>query len=74
MIFLTGEEEIESACKLIKKEVQKLGEATFPLAVIPLYSTLPPQLQQKIFEEPPAGNKKGPGRKCIVATNIAETS
>ena len=46
-----------------------------PLSVIPLYSSLPPKQQQKIFEDPPLPNKKGKvGRKCVVATNIAETS
>ena len=32
-------------------------------------------LQQKIFDDSPGVNKNGiPGRKCIVSTNIAETS
>lgn len=32
-------------------------------------------MQQKIFDAPPPTNKKGiPGRKCVIATNIAETS
>lgn len=45
------------------------------ISVIPLYSTLPPHLQQKIFDSAPPVNKKGIlGRKCVVATNIAETS
>jgi pre-mRNA-splicing factor ATP-dependent RNA helicase DHX15/PRP43 len=40
--------------------------------IVPLYSTLPPQMQQRIFDPPPPPNKKGiPGRKIIVATNIA---
>lgn len=43
--------------------------------VIPLYSTLPPAMQQRIFDNPPPVNKFGfKGRKCVVATNIAETS
>lgn len=43
--------------------------------MIPLYSTLPPALQQKVFDDAPGPNKKGiPGRKCICSTNIAETS
>ena len=46
-----------------------------PISVIPLYSTLPPLQQQRIFEPAPKPNKKGlKGRKVIVATNIAETS
>jgi pre-mRNA-splicing factor ATP-dependent RNA helicase DHX15/PRP43 len=47
-----------------------------PLKVYPLYGTLPPAQQQKIFEPAPPPRKEGgrPGRKCIIATNIAETS
>ena len=43
--------------------------------VVPLYSSLPPHQQQRIFDAAPPKNKKGiPGRKIVVATNIAETS
>ena len=42
---------------------------------IPLYSTLPPNLQQRIFEPPPSRKANGAiGRKGVVSTNIAETS
>lgn len=45
------------------------------MLVVPLYSTLPPHQQQKIFDPAPPKNKKGIlGRKIVVATNIAETS
>ena len=72
---MTGEEEIENACKQIRKEVEKLGEEVSPIDVIPLYSTLSPVQQKRIFDPPPPANKKGlPGRKCIVSTNVAETS
>ena len=75
LLFLTGEEEIESACVEIRSEIAELGDEVGYANVIPLYSTLPPYLQQKIFDNPPGKNKKGkPGRKIIVATNIAETS
>ena len=75
LLFLTGEEEIETACRDIRREVSKIGEEVGPLSVVPLYSTLPPQMQQRIFDPPPAPNKRGiAGRKCVVATNIAETS
>ncbi|KNE86846.1 hypothetical protein PSTG_19787, partial [Puccinia striiformis f. sp. tritici PST-78] len=40
-----------------------------PLAVLPIYSQMPADLQAKIFESTQDGR-----RKCIVATNIAETS
>ncbi|PSC68964.1 putative pre-mRNA-splicing factor ATP-dependent RNA helicase [Micractinium conductrix] len=76
LVFLTGEEEIEDACRKIVKEVNNMGEAVGPIKVYPLYSTLPPQQQQRIFDPaPPAARPGGPaGRKIIVSTNIAETS
>ena len=73
-MFLTGQEEIEEACKKLRKEVENLGSDVGELKTIPLYSTLPPVLQQKIFEEAPPNKDGKIGRKCIVSTNIAETS
>eukprot|EP01025_Chloroclados_australasicus_P055757 TRINITY_DN6830_c0_g1_i3.p1 TRINITY_DN6830_c0_g1~~TRINITY_DN6830_c0_g1_i3.p1 ORF type:complete len:736 (+),score=89.37 TRINITY_DN6830_c0_g1_i3:2-2209(+) len=76
LLFLTGEEEIEDACKKINRELQPIGETVGPVKVLPLYSTLPPQQQQRIFESAPDPlTPDGPaGRKIVVATNIAETS
>ena len=42
LLFLTGEEEIEDACRKIKKEVNSLGEKIGPAKVLALYSSLPP--------------------------------
>ncbi|VDK74500.1 unnamed protein product [Litomosoides sigmodontis] len=75
LLFLTGQEEIEEACKRIKREIDNLGPEIGELKCIPLYSTLPPNLQQRIFEPPPPKRPNGAiGRKCVVSTNIAETS
>ena len=76
LVFLTGEEEIEDACRKIAREVQNLGDQVGPVKAVPLYSTLPPAMQQKIFEAAPPPAKEGgpPGRKIVVSTNIAETS
>ncbi|KAK2735394.1 pre-mRNA splicing factor ATP-dependent RNA helicase prp43 [Colletotrichum kahawae] len=78
LLFLTGEEEIEDACRKINLEADEMIREidAGPLVVYPLYGTLPPHQQQKIFDKAPAPYKKGgrPGRKVIVATNIAETS
>jgi pre-mRNA-splicing factor ATP-dependent RNA helicase DHX15/PRP43 len=75
LIFLTGEEEIENACANIKSEIRDLKDSVGYASIIPLYSTLPPHQQQKIFSPAPGKNEKGiPGRKIIIATNIAETS
>ncbi len=78
LLFLTGEEEIEDACRKIQLEADEMiREADAgPLVVYPLYGTLPPAQQEKIFLPAPPARKTGgrPGRKVIVGTNIAETS
>ena len=52
-----------------------MGPEIGELRWIPLYSTLPPQQQQRIFDAPPPKRPNGAiGRKCVVSTNIAETS
>ncbi len=68
-------QEIEEACKRIKREVDNLGPEVGDLKCIPLYSTLPPNLQQRIFEQAPPKKPNGAiGRKVVISTNIAETS
>ncbi|CAL8578598.1 DEAH-box ATP-dependent RNA helicase prp43 [Xanthoria parietina] len=78
LLFLTGEEEIEDACRKINLEVDEMIREVDagPLKVYPLYGTLPPMQQQRIFDPAPTSRIPGgrPGRKCIVSTNIAETS
>lgn len=75
LLFLTGQEEIEDACKRIKREIDNIGPDAGELKCIPLYSTLPPNLQQRIFEAAPPNRPTGEiGRKVVVSTNIAETS
>ncbi|KAF9492401.1 P-loop containing nucleoside triphosphate hydrolase protein [Pleurotus eryngii] len=80
LLFLTGEEEIEDACKKIKLEADDLvnqdPSSVGPIVCIPLYSSLPPMQQQRIFDPAPAARRPGypSGRKVVVSTNIAETS
>lgn len=75
LMFLTGQEEIEEACKRVKREIDNLGPEVGELKCIPLYSSLPPNMQQKIFEPAPPPRQNGAiGRKVVISTNIAETS
>eukprot|EP01013_Petalomonas_cantuscygni_P001255 TRINITY_DN11276_c0_g1_i1.p1 TRINITY_DN11276_c0_g1~~TRINITY_DN11276_c0_g1_i1.p1 ORF type:complete len:881 (+),score=208.08 TRINITY_DN11276_c0_g1_i1:90-2732(+) len=64
LCFLTGEEEIERVCDELAN-----GEGGETLTVLPLFSSLPPHLQRRVFEPPAPGT-----RKVVVSTNIAETS
>merc|ERR1719217_1911146 len=66
LLFLCGEEEIETACVEIEARADTSKK---PLIVYPLYSSLPMQQQRKVFPPAPEGT-----RKIIVSTNIAETS
>ncbi|KAI0770981.1 P-loop containing nucleoside triphosphate hydrolase protein [Trametes elegans] len=68
LVFMTGQEDIEVTCQVIQERLSQLDEPA-PLAVLPIYSQMPADLQAKIFEPTPDGR-----RKVIVATNIAETS
>ncbi|KDO16140.1 pre-mRNA-splicing factor ATP-dependent RNA helicase [Saprolegnia parasitica CBS 223.65] len=77
LLFLTGQEEIDTAVRQIQAECCALDQKKVgPVDVWPLYSTLPPAQQQKIFSSAPRPAFEGgpPGRKIVVATNIAETS
>lgn len=63
---MTGQEDIEATCILIAERLKKI-EHTKAMLVLPIYSQLSSDIQAKIFES-------SNFRKCIVATNIAETS
>lgn len=69
LVFLTGQDDIEMCATEISDTAQKLGNRAAPLIVAPIYSSMPSELQQKIFDPTPAGS-----RKVVLATNIAETS
>ncbi|KAK4486075.1 hypothetical protein RD792_008741 [Penstemon davidsonii] len=72
LIFMTGQDEIEATCYALAERMEQLtaSKKEAPkLLILPIYSQLPADLQAKIFQKAEEG-----ARKCIVATNIAETS
>ncbi|KAJ8594004.1 P-loop containing nucleoside triphosphate hydrolase protein [Rhizopogon salebrosus TDB-379] len=69
LIFLPGQEDIESLEKSIKMYARRLPEERMSVLVCPMYAALPPAQQARIFSITPPNT-----RKCILATNIAETS
>ncbi|RWA08850.1 hypothetical protein EKO27_g6264 [Xylaria grammica] len=70
LAFLTGQEEIEAAQRLIEEHCATLASNVPKLHVSPLYGQLSIQAQQDAFQ--PAKTKYT--RKVVLATNIAETS
>ena len=68
LIFMTGQEDIETTCDVLRDKLEGLDDPP-PLLILPIYSQLPADLQAKIFDRAEKGQ-----RKCIIATNIAETS
>lgn len=68
LIFMPGQEDIEVTCEVLAERLGEIDNAP-QLSILPIYSQLPSDLQAKIFQKSPDGL-----RKCVVATNIAETS
>ncbi|EFN74342.1 Putative pre-mRNA-splicing factor ATP-dependent RNA helicase DHX16 [Camponotus floridanus] len=69
LVFLTGQEEIETCQEILQERVRRLGSKLAELLILPVYANLPSDMQIKIFQPTPPG-----ARKVVLATNIAETS
>ncbi|KAF2077322.1 hypothetical protein CYY_001388 [Polysphondylium violaceum] len=69
LVFFTGQEEVDSAAEMLMQRTRGLGTKIKELVITRIYSTLPTDLQAKIFEPTPPN-----ARKVVLATNIAETS
>nr|NVI75419.1 lethal (2) 37Cb [Cucujiformia]NVI75467.1 lethal (2) 37Cb [Cucujiformia] len=67
LVFLTGQDEIETCQELLTDRIRRLGSKVKELIILPVYANLPSDMQAKIFEPTPPG-----ARKVILATNIAE--
>ncbi|KAH8083945.1 helicase [Aureococcus anophagefferens] len=72
LVFLTGEAEIEDVCARLRGEAAKVGPERGELVVYPLYSSLPPRAQKRIFDAAPGPKFAGamPGRKCVYNPRI----
>uniref|UniRef100_A0A7E4UXC1 RNA helicase n=1 Tax=Panagrellus redivivus TaxID=6233 RepID=A0A7E4UXC1_PANRE len=75
LVFLTGQEEIDTACEILHERMKRISEGKTgsnrvpELQAWPVYGALPSEMQSRIFDPAPPGT-----RKVVIATNIAETS
>ncbi|KAJ3660361.1 hypothetical protein Zmor_004812 [Zophobas morio] len=71
LIFLTGQEEVDRAVRLLKEHATNIEQADKKekMFILPMYGSLPYHEQLKVFKSAPDGY-----RKVVVATNVAETS
>lgn len=85
LVFLTGQDEIERACSLLRAALKDESAPDRELLVLPIYAALTSEQQSKVFKHPRFLLPKGASetmpngaprllRKCVIATNIAETS
>ncbi|GLB41932.1 putative RNA helicase [Lyophyllum shimeji] len=69
LIFLPGQEDIESLEKSIKLFASQLPKDEMEVLTCPMYASQAPGQNAKVFAATPPKT-----RKCILSTNIAETS
>lgn len=76
LLFLTGREEIDAACIMLRERLQEAIERAptpqkrpRPLHPVPLHGSLSKEAQLKAFVAAPRG-----ARKIVVSTNLAEAS
>ncbi|KAF8230540.1 P-loop containing nucleoside triphosphate hydrolase protein [Tricholoma matsutake] len=69
LIFLPGQEDIESLEKSIRLFANRLPQDAAEVLICPMYAAQSPGQNTKVFMATPPNT-----RKCILATNIAETS
>lgn len=69
LCFLTGQEEIEDAKRVLEARQKMLPQNVPDYLVLTIYAAMPYEKQLLVFDKAPNGQ-----RKIILATNIAETS
>jgi len=58
LVFLTGQEEIDTACEILYERMKSLGPDVPELVILPVYSALPSEMQTRIFDPAPPGSRK----------------
>ena len=49
LVFLTGQEEIETCQEILTEKTRKLGSKIKELVIVPIYANLPSDMQVRLF-------------------------
>uniref|UniRef100_A0A5F8GDQ9 ATP-dependent RNA helicase DHX8 n=1 Tax=Monodelphis domestica TaxID=13616 RepID=A0A5F8GDQ9_MONDO len=63
LVFLTGQEEIDTACEILYERMKSLGPDVPELIILPVYSALPSEMQTRIFDPAPPGSRKAQAKQ-----------
>ncbi|KNC83419.1 ATP-dependent RNA helicase DHX35, variant [Sphaeroforma arctica JP610] len=69
LVFLTGQDEVDQVVDMLSDRASSVSDARLRLLPMPLYASLPSEMQMRVFQPVARGC-----RKVVIATNIAETS
>ncbi|KAH9914040.1 P-loop containing nucleoside triphosphate hydrolase protein [Fomitopsis serialis] len=58
LLFLTGQEEIDTTCEILYERLKALGQKVPELIILPIYSALPSEVQPRVFDPTPPGSRK----------------
>lgn len=58
LVFLTGQEEIESVERSVQDQIRQLPEGSRNILTCPIFSSLPSEQQMRVFAPTPAGFRK----------------
>lgn len=70
LVFLTGQEEIDTACEVLYERMKKLGQDLPELLILPVYGALPSEMQTRIFDPAPLGSRKVSEISCLKILNL----
>ena len=63
MYAALGQEEIDTSCEILYERMKSLGPDVPELVILPVYSSLPSEVQTRIFDPAPPGSRK----VCVIA-------
>lgn len=69
LLFLTDQEEIDTACGILCERMKALGPKVPELIILSISVAVPSKVQSRVFKPTPPG-----ARKVVVATNVVETN